>query len=163
MGATRRSVDELYRDHGGAALRLAYLLTGDRSRAEDVVHEGFVRVLGRLRSIKDPQALRGYLNRTVVNLAKNQHRSDGTRRAFLKRSQDPSTAVDWQPDVEERDEVHRRLLGLPYRQRAALVLRYCEDLTEQEVAEIMDTSAKAVRSLVGRGLATLRNGSGRDE
>lgn len=163
VGATRRSVDDLYRSHGSEAERIAYLLTGDRSRAEDVVHEAFVRVLGRLRSIRDPLALRGYLNRTVVNLAKNQHRSDGTRRAFLARPPDPTASVVRQPDLEGRDEVHRRLLRLPYRQRAALVLRYCEDLPEQEVAEIMDTSAKAVRSLVGRGLSTLRNGSDRDE
>lgn len=163
MGATHRSVDELYRDHGAEAMRLAFLLTGDRPGAEDIVHEGFVRVLGRLKSIRDPQALRGYLNRTVVNLAKNQHRGDATRRTFLGRGTDPSSLIEWQPEIEERDEVHRRLLGLPYRQRAALVLRYCEDLPENEVAEIMDTSAKAVRSLVGRGLATLRNGSEPDE
>ena len=60
------------------------------------------------------------------------------------------------PDLGERDEVHRRLMALPYRQRAALVLRYCEDMSEYEVAETLDTSPKAVRSLVGRGLQTLR-------
>lgn len=160
MGATRRSVDELYRDHGAEATRLAYLLIGDRSRAEDVVHDGFVKLLGRLRQIRDPLALRAYLKRTVVNLAKNQHRADGTRRAFLARSEDPTAAVAWQPDVAGRDEVHEALLALPYRQRAALVLRYCEDLPEQEVAEMLNTSAKAVRSLVGRGLGTLRQRNG---
>ena len=57
----------------------------------------------------------------------------------------------------ERDEMHRLLLALPYRQRVAIVLRYCEDLPEAVVADFLGVSAKAVRSLVGRGLATLRN------
>jgi RNA polymerase sigma factor (sigma-70 family) len=61
------------------------------------------------------------------------------------------------PDVGGRLEIHRRLLELPYRQRVAIVLRYCEDLPEAEVADFLGVSPKAVRSLVGRALKTLRN------
>jgi RNA polymerase sigma factor (sigma-70 family) len=64
------------------------------------------------------------------------------------------------PDLEGRDEVHAQLLKLPARQRAALVLRYCDDLSEADVADALGTSPKAVRSLVGRGLETLRNMNG---
>lgn len=152
-----RTIDELYRDHGPAALRLAFLLVGDRAQAEDLVHEGFVRLLGRLRQIREPEALRAYLNQSIVNLAKNDRRHEGVRRRFLASQANPESVSTSMPDLAGRDEVHRRLLDLPYRQRAALVLRYCEDLPETDVAEALGTSPKAVRSLVGRGLATLRN------
>jgi RNA polymerase sigma factor (sigma-70 family) len=159
------AVDELYRDHGAAATRFAYLLTGSRARAEDLVQDAFVRVLARVRRVRDPNLLRAYLTKTLVNLAKNSYRSDERLRRFVTsgRATTPVTAA--QPDVEVRDEVHRNLMKLPYRQRAALVLRYCEDLGEAEVAEALGTTSKAVRSLVGRGLETIRtmNGAARDE
>jgi RNA polymerase sigma factor (sigma-70 family) len=60
------------------------------------------------------------------------------------------------PDVETRDELVAAVQQLPPRQRAAVVLRYCEDLSEHEVAAIMRTSEKAVRSLAGRGVGNLR-------
>lgn len=155
------AIDDLYRTHGAAALRRAYLMSGDRAGAEDIVHDAFTRILGRLRGIRDPEALGGYLNRTIVNLAKNHHRSQGRLRAFLSSAATSTPDVSFLPDVEERDQLHRALLALPYRQRAALVLRYCEDLSEADVADALETSPKAVRSLVTRGLTTLRNSKGK--
>ena len=158
------AVDGLYRDHGGAAYRLAYLLTGDRARAEDLVQEAFVRILGRVRQIREPELLRAYLTRSIVNLAKNEYRRQGRLRAFLSSGRAAAPATTSLPEVEVRDEVHTKLLKLPPRQRAALVLRYCEDLSEADVAEALGTSPKAVRSLVGRGLESIRtmNGDGSD-
>lgn len=154
------AVDDLYRDHGDAAYRLAYLLTGDLARAEDLVQEAFVRILGRVRQIREPELLRAYLTRTIVNLAKNEYRREGRLRAFLSSGRGVPSATTTLPDLEVRDEVHARLLQLPARQRAALVLRYCEDLSEAAVAEALGTSPKAVRSLVGRGLETIRSTNG---
>lgn len=162
MAAT---VDALYREHGAAAFRLGYLLTGERSRAEDLVQDAFVRVLARVRHIREPELMRAYLTRTIVNLAKNEYRRQGRLRAFVSSGRGAPPPSSELPDVEARDELHRQLLGLPWRQRAALVLRYCEDRSEAEVADALGTSPKAVRSLVGRGLETIRNrnGDGRDE
>lgn len=157
----KMAIDELYRTHGSSALRQAYLLTGNSSAAEDVVQDAFTRLLGRLKAIRDPEALRAYLRRTIVNLAKNYHRREGRLEGLLSSTSNAATCVTWQPDMEQRDELQAELLGLPYRQRAALVLRYCEDLSELEVATALGTSPKAVRSLVGRGLAALRNSNGR--
>jgi RNA polymerase sigma factor (sigma-70 family) len=154
------AVDELYRDHGRAALRLAYLMTGDRARAEDLVQDAFVRVLARLRHVRETEALRAYLSRTIVNLAKNEYRSQSRLRTFLSSGRGSSPPSVELPDVEARDELHRQLLGLPWRQRAALVLRYCEDQSEADVADALGTSPKAVRSLVGRALETIRNQNG---
>lgn len=155
-----RAVGDLYTEHGAAAMRLAYLLTGDRARAEDLVQEAFVRILVRVRQIRDPSLLRAYLSRTIVNLAKNAYRSEGRLRSFVASGRGAPPAAASLPDVEGRDELHAHLMKLPYRQRAALVLRYCEDQSEADVADALGTSAKAVRSLVGRGLQAIRTMNG---
>jgi RNA polymerase sigma-70 factor (sigma-E family) len=156
------AVANLYKDHGSRALRLAYLLSGDLATAEDLVQDAFVRLLGRLRSIRDPHALNAYLGRTIVNLAKNHHRRGSRVKAHLDSASGARPAITSMPDFEGRDELCAQLLRLPYRQRVALVMRYCEDLPEAEVATLLGTSPKAVRSLVGRGLATLRESNGRN-
>lgn len=161
-GASRQAVDDLYRDFGAGAMRLAYLLTGDKAHAEDIVHDAFVKILGKLRSIRQPDALRAYMNATIVNLAKNSHRHQSVRRRTLENhGAELAPRTETIPDLGERDEVHLRLMELPYRQRAALILRYCEDLPEAQVADLLGTSAKAVRSLVGRGLEVLRGSNER--
>ncbi|MGH2546544.1 MAG: RNA polymerase sigma factor, partial [Actinomycetota bacterium] len=58
----------LYEAHAPEAARLAFLLTGDRALAEDIVHEAFVRLLGRFRDLRHPEAFRAYLRTTVVNM-----------------------------------------------------------------------------------------------
>ena len=158
------AVDDLYRDHGAAAFRLAYLLTGSRAAAEDLVQDAFVRVLARMRHVRDRETLPSYLSRTIVNLAKNEYRRQGRLRTFVSSGRGAAPSTTSIPELEVRDEVHAQLLRLPLRQRAALVLRYCEDRSEAEVADALGTSAKAVRSLVGRGLETIRsrNGETRD-
>ncbi len=159
-GRLHASVGTLYRDHGGAAFRLAYLLTGSRAQAEDLVQDAFVRILARMRHGREPEMLRGYLTRTIVNLAKNEYRRQGRLRSFLSSGRGSAPVTAELPDVEARDELHELLLSLPLRQRAALVLRYCEDRSEADVAEALGTSEKAVRSLVGRGLETIRARNG---
>lgn len=159
-GRLHAAVAALYRDHGGAAFRLAYLLTGSRAQAEDLVQDAFVRILARMQHGREPEILRGYLTRTIVNLAKNEYRRQGRLRSFLSSGRGAAPASTGLPDVEGRDELHEQLLSLPLRQRAALVLRYCEDRSEADVAEALGTSEKAVRSLVGRGLETIRARNG---
>ena len=67
--STGDKLEDLYLCHGPEALRLAYLLTGDRELAEDLAQEAFVRVARRLTGLRDAGAVRWYLRRTVVNLA----------------------------------------------------------------------------------------------
>jgi RNA polymerase sigma factor (sigma-70 family) len=97
------ALDDLYRDHGGAAHRLAYLLTGDRARAEDLVQDAFVRLLARLRHVRETEALRAYLTRTVVNLAKNEYRRQGRLRAFVTSGRGSAPESTSLPDLEGRD------------------------------------------------------------
>ena len=147
--------EDLYAAHGAEALRLAYLMTGDRVLAEDVAQEAFVRLLKRFGDLRNPDAFRAYLLRTVVNLTKSHFRKLKRERDFAQleaghRSQDPV-------DIGLQDTLWSALLQLPERQRTALVLRYCQDLSEQQAADVMQISLKALKSLVGRGLAKLRS------
>jgi RNA polymerase sigma-70 factor (sigma-E family) len=150
----RGRFEDLYSAHGRDAVRLAYLLTGNSADAEDLAQEAFVRLLGRFGELRKPEVFRTYLMRTVTNLVRSRarHRDVERRHAAALTG---SSATE-QPDVGARDELSLALGRLPHRQRAAVVLRYCEDLSEQQTAEILDTSVKAVKGLVTRGLAALR-------
>jgi RNA polymerase sigma-70 factor (sigma-E family) len=146
---------DLYERHAPAAGRLAYLLTGDRVLAEDLVQEAFVRVVGRFRHLRVPDAFEAYLRRTIVNLHTSQLRRRRLERAYLEREgrAEPSTR---DPDVDAREELWRAVLALPHRQRAAVVLRFYEDLSERDTADALCCSPSAAKSLVARAMQTLR-------
>ena len=154
MGDDR--IGQLYAEHSREACRVATLITGNRALAEDLVHEAFVKMLGRYQDLRRSDAFRSYLLKTVVNLTRGYFRRQGVEERFLTSERAAPEAKATLPNVEVRDELHSALLTLPPRQRSAVVLRYCEDLSEHQTAEMLGTSPKAVRSLVGRGLATLR-------
>ena len=151
---------ELYARHAGAAVGLAYLLTGDRYLAEDLVQEAFVRLAGRFRHLRDAGAFESYLRRTVVNLFTSQLRRRRLERAYVKREAARPSAAHEDPDVESRDELWRAVQRLPERQRAVVVLRYYEDLSEREVATTMRCSNAAAKSLIQRGTQALRTDVG---
>jgi RNA polymerase sigma-70 factor (sigma-E family) len=156
----RSDLAELYVRHVPAANRLAFLLTGDRTQAEDLVHDAFVRCVGRFGHLRAHEAFDAYLRRTIVNLHTSRLRRLRLERAFLTRAKaDPErTATTGLPDVAGRQDMWRRLLRLPPRQRAVLVLRYYEDLSERETAEALRCSVAAVKSLTARATAALREG-----
>ena len=147
---------DLYIRHGAEAIRLAYILTGDRQLAEDLVQDAFVKLAGRLVHLRDPDAFDAYLRRTVVNLTNSYFRRKRLERAYLRRSAaEPPMSVN-APDADRRGELWNDLHLLPVRQRTAIVLRIYEDLPVQQVAEILGCRPGTVRSLVSRGLAELR-------
>ena len=114
-------------------------------------------MLGKFGELRHQDAFRAYLLRTVTNLAKNNFR----RRSLELRSSgsvDRAASVYIEPD--RHDDLLAALKTLPPRQRAAVVLRYCQDMSEQQTADVLQTSIKAVKSLVTRGLSTLREQEG---
>jgi RNA polymerase sigma-70 factor (sigma-E family) len=153
--STAGALEEIYVRNAASAMRLAYFLTGDRDLAEDLTQEAFVRVAGRFRHLRDPDDLPAYLRRTIVNLFTSQLRRRRLERAWLHRQKalEPTTDV---VDVETRDDLWRAMNALPERQRAALVLRYYEDLSEEEAAQVLRCSVGALNQLVVRARATLR-------
>jgi RNA polymerase sigma-70 factor (sigma-E family) len=152
-------LDELYQRHAGAAVRLAYLLLQDRSVAEDIVQDAFVRVAGRLVHLRDPGAFDAYLRRTVVNLSHSHVRRKMLERAFLRREMataERETVRRPTSSLEDRELLWRALGRLPERQRVAIVLRFYEDLPEVQVAEILRCPPGTVKSRVSRGLESMR-------
>ena len=156
----RGRLAELYRRHAPEASRLAYLLTGNTAAAEDLVHEAFVRMYGRFHDLRNPDAFPAYLRRTVINLARSQFRRARVERAYLERQ---PRLEPWAPPPGERQEMWEALQELPERQRAAIVLRYYEDLTEAQTAEVLACRIGTVMSLVSRGMERLREAIARGD
>lgn len=147
---------ELYRLHADGALRLAWLLTGDQALAQDLVQDAFVKLAGRLTHIRNPDAFPAYLRTTVVNLARMQFRKRRRERASLERQAALRPTETVEPDLLESEAFRMRLLHLTDRQRAAIVLRFHEDLSDVQTAEILGCAPGTVRSLVSRAMETLR-------
>jgi len=144
------------------ASHLEALLTGDVNVAEDIAHDAFLRAAGRFRHLREPEAFGAYLRRTVVNTCRTRARRTRRERMFLERAWrvrrvEPDTSAD------DRDELMPLIKALPYRQRAALVLRYWDDLSEAQIADILRTSPRAVNALLSRAMASLRSEIGRSE
>jgi RNA polymerase sigma-70 factor (sigma-E family) len=155
---------ELYLRYADDATRLAYLLTGDRALAEDIVQDAFVRLAGRLAHLRDEGAFEAYLKRTVVNLARSHWRRRKVERAHLERAaRAPRSDGPAEPDLGDRDALWHALAGLPARQRTALVLRFYEDMSERQIAEVLGCRPGTVKSLVSRGLEKLRAEIGGEE
>ena len=152
---SRARLGELYVQHAPSAISLAYLLTSNREAAEDLVQEAFVRLTGRFRHLRSRDAFGSYLRQTVVNLFLSQMRRQRVEREYVAREGRGERHAEL-PDLAERDEVWSALQQLPARQRAALVLRFYEDLSERETAEILRCSVPAAKSLAARGMETLR-------
>jgi RNA polymerase sigma-70 factor (sigma-E family) len=156
--ARKDPLERLYRLHVPDCIRLAFLLTGDRALAEDIGQEAFVRTMGRFHDLRNRDSLGWYLRRAVVNLSYSHFRRAGRERRYLQRI--AHAPAEPQPDLGARQEMWEQLLSLPERQRAALVLRFYEDLTEAQTAEVLGCPVGTVKSLVSRGLGRLRGQMG---
>jgi RNA polymerase sigma-70 factor (sigma-E family) len=164
-GAERATgrLEELYVRHVPAALRLAYFLTGDRELAQDLVQDAFVRVAGRFQHLRVPDAFDAYLRRTIVNLFTSDLRRKRLERLQLLRERGTAAREHRDADPAERDRIWRALQTLPPRQRAAVVLRFYEDLSEREAAGLLGCSEGALNQLIVRGIAALRAEIGDDK
>ena len=130
--------------------RLAHLITGSNLAAQDLVHDAFVKVSGRLDEIEMPAA---YLRVTVVNECRSwlRHQVVVDRHDRARRAD-----VEHEPDIPaEMGRVWQALRLLTERQRVAVVLRYWSDLPVAEVADLMGCAQGTVKSLVHRALHTL--------
>jgi RNA polymerase sigma-70 factor (sigma-E family) len=149
----RPEFDDFVRTRSTGLLRIAYLLTGDRHAAEDLVQEVLEQMYVKWRRIEGaPEA---YARRALVNRSTNRWRSR-SRRPEAPLAHHDVAQPDHSDDVAIRDAVVDALRGLPPRQRAAVVLRYLDDLPVSEVARAMDCSEGTVKSNTARGLDRLR-------
>lgn len=140
-----------------ALLRTAYLLTGDRGHAEDLLQTALLRTARHWHRARDaPEA---YVRRVLVNLSRDRFRwlFRRPREAPMPPDPDSLRAADaGYEQVAERRVVVRALAALPIRQRQVIVLRFFEDLSVEQTAELLDLTPGTVKSHTSRALARLR-------
>lgn len=152
--------DEAFRDYVAAraeALRFtAYLLCGDWHEAEDIAQTALIKLYIAWNRIDHTGSLDSYVRRIVARTFLNERRRPWRKRERLM--DEPPETVDTAPaGPEQRMLIWAALSKVPKRQRAALVLRYWEDLSLDETAEALGCSVGNVKSQCARGLRTLRD------
>jgi RNA polymerase sigma-70 factor (sigma-E family) len=148
---------DVYRIHHDAILRVAWLVSGDAHQAEEATAEAFARVWPHWQRGKVTDE-RAYLRGAVVN----ELRSRGRRRVLEARDLErrhgaAQAAIEDQEQVADRHRLLAALAEVPARQRAVLVLRFYEDLSEAATAEALGMRIGTVKSQTSRGLARLRS------
>jgi RNA polymerase sigma-70 factor (sigma-E family) len=149
----RDGFDDFVRSRSTGLLRVAFLLTGDRHTAEDLLQEVLEQMYVHWRRIDG--APEPYARRALVNRSTNRWRTR-SRRPEAPLAHHDRAEPDHSEDVAVRDAVVGALRALPPRQRAAVVLRYLDDLPVADVARAMDCSEGTVKSNAARGLDQLR-------
>jgi RNA polymerase sigma-70 factor (sigma-E family) len=153
----RVAFGEYVRVRSHSLLRSAQALTGNRADAEDLVQATLVKAYQSWDRIDDAAALDTYVRRVMVNT----HISGWRRRRVdeypTDEIPDAPSAGDATRDSDLRDVVRRALDRLPRQMRAAVMLRFYDDMTEPEVAAALGVSVGTVKSTVARAVAKLRN------
>jgi RNA polymerase sigma-70 factor (sigma-E family) len=154
-----RAVTVLYQAHAVSMIRIALLMLGDRSAAEDVVQEAFFGLFRRWHGLNDTGKAEAYVRSAVLNGCR-----DAVKRRDRRTRRDLATAFDLLEPISAEaaaliGEDRRRILAglrlLPGRQREALVFRYYLELSEEETASAMGVSRGTVKSTTSRAIAAL--------
>lgn len=136
--------------------RTSYLLTSDRSRAEDLLQTALLKTYvawNRVATVAAPEA---YVRAILVNslISDKRRRSVSSE---IPRAELPETPVDSQESrIDDRSELWTGVRDLPPRQRAVVVLRYYEDMSERQIAEVLGCSVGTVKSQASDALRSLR-------
>jgi RNA polymerase sigma factor (sigma-70 family) len=146
LGVQFDPVEAFYRARFADAVRLAHLLSGDASIAEDLAQDAFERVRHRFDGLSAPWA---YLRAAVVNACRSHHRARAREAGRTRK-----VGVSANSELGAR-ELLDAVDALPYRQKAVIVLRYYEDLSEHDIALALDCRPGTVKSLASRALQRL--------
>jgi RNA polymerase sigma-70 factor (sigma-E family) len=147
---------EFVRARWSHLVRTAYLLTGDVHLAEDLTQTALAKAYRSWRRISRADHPEAYVRRMLVSCNSDRFRKRRVTEALTDTPPEtagPDEPVSW---VEERSALLAALAQLPAKQRAVVVLRYWEDLSEAEVAEVLGCSTGTVKSQASKGLAKLR-------
>ncbi|GAA1618469.1 SigE family RNA polymerase sigma factor [Nonomuraea maheshkhaliensis] len=144
---------------GPALLRAAHQLTGHPLDAEDLLQSALAKTYLAWDRIEDRNALDGYVRRAMVNINISQWRRRKLEEYPSDELPEPA-AREALPAPEIHEALEQALRELPERMRAAIVLRYYEDMTEPEIARTLGISVGTVKSTVSRAMAKLRRSLG---
>jgi len=168
-GVPGDAIDGLYRSHAVGLIRLALLLVGDRTTAEDVVQDSFLGLFRGWSRLRDPEHALSYLRTSVVNGCRSVQRA---RRTAWLRGQSPEPREPeppvWSAEAaaiagESQREVLAAVARLPRRQREVLALRYYAGLGDSEIAAVLRVSRGTVSSTASRALAALARQLGAEQ
>ena len=148
------AVEQLLAARGRHLMQAAIALAGSRPDGEDLLQAALERLLRNYWRVGSDAE--GYLRRTLYNLAADGWRRRGVVRRWQPVVAAPDRSSDGTDAVDIRDELVRLLAQLPPRQRAVVVLRYWERLSEAETAAVLGCSSGAVKSAASRGMSRLR-------
>lgn len=137
-------------------LRTAYLLTGDQHTAEDLVQTALAKLYLSWDKVQRRELIDGYVRRILVNENNSLWRRSWKRREVTTEYLPDSPAPTQEADDGQGDALWEFVQTLPKKQRAAIVLRYYEELSEAETAAILGVSVGTVKSQTSRALATMR-------
>ncbi|MFJ1653784.1 SigE family RNA polymerase sigma factor [Streptomyces sp. NPDC088337] len=147
------------RDRQPVLLRAARSLTANPSDAEDLLQAALTKTYVAWERIEDHRALDGYVRRALLNTRTSQWRKRKVDEFACDELPEPEPAPGAADPAEQqalRDAMWRAIMKLPTRQRAMVVLRYYEDLSEIQTAEVLGVSVGTVKSAVSRALGKLR-------
>lgn len=147
---------EFVRSRATPLHRSAYLLCGDRHLADDVVQDTLVKVYQHWRRVRQADSQEAYVRRILLNEVRGRWRRRERSVPVAEFADEPAVA-DPSDDVIRRDGLRQALLTLPLRQRATVVLRYLEGLSERETAAVLGCSTGTVKSQSSRALAGLKS------
>lgn len=141
----------------GALHRAAYLLTGNRSTAEDLVQTALIKTYLAWRRIGTIESLEAYTRRVLYNTNASWWRRRSASERPTESIPDTAGAPDRIEETVHRNLMWRYVKALPKRQRAVLVLRYYEDLSEADSAKVLGVSTGTIKSQTSRALGNLRS------
>jgi RNA polymerase sigma-70 factor (sigma-E family) len=148
-------VTVLYQAHALGLLRLAVIMLGERQAAEDVVQDAFLGLFRRWGALNDPERALAYVRSSVFNGCRTVLRKRARNREFMLADPDAESAEASAVLGEEHREVLAALRRLPGRQREAVALRYCLDMSVGDVARAMGVTEGTVKSATSRGIAAI--------
>jgi RNA polymerase sigma-70 factor (sigma-E family) len=148
--------EDFVRTETAGLLRSAYLLTGNAASAEDVVQETLTRLFPRWTRVQDATYPQAYVRRSLINTFLNTRRLRSATEIVVDDVGDRPSQIDLAQGVADSDLVWSLLGRLGERQRAVLVLRYFHDWPDADIASAVGCRVGTVRSLLSRGLATMR-------
>jgi RNA polymerase sigma-70 factor (sigma-E family) len=150
------AVSELFETNYAPMCRLAFVILGDAWLAEEIVMEALAKTFSGWGRVRDPARADVYLRRAVINLSRSQVRRAILERRARRAEREAPASPD--QDFTEKDEVWRAVRALPERQRACVVFRYFEDLSDEQIAEILECSVGTVKSQLHKARASLARG-----
>ncbi len=158
--AENADFDEFFRATWARLYRTAYAVAGDAGSAEDALQTAYAKAYASWRRVRATDHPEAYVRRIVVNeILGTRRRGWWQRERPQPIHEDHGSADSLETDIVDRDAVWTAVQALPVRQRAVIVLRYYEDLSEEQIAEVLGCSRGTVKSQASAALTNLRRGA----